>query len=347
MPKLLLWPAAVAVTAGIAVAPTAQAASPSVSVSATPITTSLSTKGTRSTVTVRNTGKGRVTGLTLRGAGLKGVRATISGAKGGVRRLGTLRAGRSTKVRVTLRRASSGPKAGTFGLRVRKGKATVASGRITFGRKAAPAPPPESLTGRWYWGSLYTTNGIQQYTLFFTGPGLVFTGEPEGAVPVCAAVSEDCRPYTFDPRTRALTIDGKPATIEGATITQDGQGHQLLGVAAPGSRWDVTLTYANSFGLCPLSCTYFREDLTFRPDGTFVRGSVTSGTNPGGDFAAIPADRKGTYEVRADRTLRLAFADGKERVETLGIFPEDGGGYPANPTGGIVLNGDGYFDIRD
>ncbi|MDO9407949.1 hypothetical protein [Patulibacter sp.] len=347
MPKLLFWPAAIAVTAGLAVAPAAHAASPSVSVSATAITKNLSTKGTRSTVTVRNTGKARVTGLTLRGAGLKGVRASISGAKGGVRRLGTLRAGKSVKVRVTLRRTASGPKAGAFGLRVRKGKAAVASGRIAFGPKAAPAPP-ESLTGRWYWGSLFTTNGIQQYTLYFTGPDLVFTGDPDGAAPACAAVSEDCKPYTFDPKTKALTIDGKPATIEGTQLTEDGQGHSLLGVATPGARWDVTLTYSNSFGLCPLSCTYFTEDLTFKPDGTFVRGAVTSGSNPGGDFAAIPADRKGTYEIRADRTLRLAFADGKERIELLGIFPEDKtGATPANPTSGIVLDGDGYFAIRD
>ncbi|MGX6447309.1 hypothetical protein ACVU7I_04485 [Patulibacter sp. S7RM1-6] len=109
----------------------------------------------------------------------------------------------------------------------------------------------------------------------------------------------------------------------------------------------MTLTYSNSTGVCPLYCSYYTEDLSFRPDGTFIRGAVASGSGGGYDWGVVPDDQKGTYEIRADRTLRLAFADGTERVETLAIFPADDGTYPANPTAGIVLNGDGYFAIRD
>ena len=344
MSKLLRWSPALVATAMLAAAPAAHAASPSVSVTATPITKALSSKGAKATVTVRNTGKARVTGLTLRPAGARGVKATIRGAKRGVRSLGTLKAGQRVRVPVTLRRTKGGPTAGAFGLRVRKGGKVVASGRITFGPKQAE---PENLVGRYYWGSLYSLNGIRQYTLLFTSPNLVFTGDAEGAFPTCTVVTEDCRPYTYDPKTKALTIDGKPATVDDQKLEYDGQSHFRLGEAKPGARWDVVLTYSNSSGVCPLYCSYFTEHLTFRPDGTFIRGAIASGSGPVVDYAAVPADQKGVYEIRTDRTLRLAFADGKERIETLAIFPGEGGVHPANPTAGIVLNGDGYFDIRD
>jgi len=252
------------------------------------------------------------------------------------------------KVGVKLQRTKGGPKSGAYGLRLRKGGKVVASGRIAFGPGAKPTTSePETLTGRYYWGSLYSLNGIQQYTLLFTGPDFVFTGDAEGSYPTCTAATEDCRPYTYDPKTKALTIDGKPATITGNRLEYDGQNHFLLGNPTPGARWDTVLTYSNSSGVCPLYCNYFTEHLTFRPDGTFIRGAVASGSGPVVDYASVPADQKGTYEIRADRTLRLAFADGKERVETLAIFPDDAGAYPGNPTAGVVLNGDGYFDIRD
>ena len=76
-------------------------------------------------------------------------------------------------------------------------------------------------------------------------------------------------------------VDGVPAAFDGRRIELDGQTYTELGAAAPGARWDVVLTYANSSGLCPLSCSYVTEHLTFRPDGTFMRSSVSSGTGPG------------------------------------------------------------------
>lgn len=349
MPKMPLRPVAALVAAGLATAPAAHAASPPATITATPIAKALTTKGAKATVTVTNTGKSGLSGLSLRPAGAKGLVAKISGAKRGVRTLKPLAAGKRVGISVSLRRTKGGPTSGAYGLRLRRKGKVVASGRIAFGpgAKPAPAPEPETLTGRYYWGSLYGLNGIAQYTLLFTNPGFVFTGDAEGTYPTCTVVTEDCRPYTYDPKTKALTIDGKPATIEGHKLTLDGQTHFLLGSAAPGARWDTVLTYSNSSGVCPLYCSSFTEHLTFRPDGTFIRGAVASGTSGTGDYAAIPADQKGTYAVRPDRTLLLAFADGKQRIETLGIFPDAAGGYPANPSAGVVLNGDGYFDIRD
>ncbi|WP_210493988.1 hypothetical protein [Patulibacter sp. SYSU D01012] len=348
-------PALVAVAlAGLTVAPAADAARSPVRVTADPVSRALTTKDATARVTVRNGGKRRLTGLKLTVGARKGVRVRVVGARGAsrTRALPALRAGKRVAVRVRLRRTRGGPKAGRVTVRVRQKGRTVATTRLSFGPRAAPTPTPSpapapaaTLTGRYFWGSLYTVNGIDQRTLLFTGSSLVRTSAAEGSWPVCAAASEDCRPYAFDPATNALVVDGVPATFDGRRIVLDGLTYTELGAAAPGARWDVVLTYSNSTGLCPLSCSYFTEYLAFRPDGTFIRSAVSSGTGPGADWSVVPPDSKGTYEVRADRTLRLAFADGKERIETLGVFPADDGTYPANPTAGIVLDGDGYFDI--
>ena len=193
MPRPRLWSVAVLAAASLAAAPADHAASPTATVSATPIAKPLTAKGARSTVTVKNVGRRRLTGLSLRPGTTKGVRVTVTGAKRGVRALGPLRAGRSVRVTVTVRRLRGGPASGGATIRLRRAGRTVATGRVAFGPlpKQAPAPAPaptpapaaETLTGRYYWGSQYTLNGIEQYTLLFTGPNLVFVGPAEGAYP--------------------------------------------------------------------------------------------------------------------------------------------------------------------
>lgn len=174
-------------------------------------------------------------------------------------------------------------------------------------------------------------------------------------VPAAGAATAASPPIevTATPITKALsskgqrsTIDGKPATLEGRGIEWDGDRYREWGVPPAGTRWDTTVTYSNSSGICPLYCSYFTEHLTFRPDGTFARDAVASGSGPVVDWASVPPNRRGTYEVRADGTLRLAFADGSERVETVAQYRNDDGSL--QPAGeGLLLNGDGYFDIRD
>lgn len=340
-------PVALAVLAAAGVPATAVAAAPSVRVTAKPVKSSLSTKATRTSVAVKNVGKRRVTGLKLSVASSKGVNVKLAGAKRGklTRKLKPLRAGKTVRVGVSLSRKPSGPERGRLAVRVLRNGKTLAKGRLSFG---APEPPanPNSLAGRYFWGSLYTINGIEQYTLYFTGDNLVYTAATESGWPSCAAVSETCKPYSYDAASNQLTIDGRPATLEGRKLTFDENSYGEFGFPQAGSRWDTLITYANSSGICPLMCTYYTENLLFRPDGTFIRDAVASGTGPIVDWGAVPPDRKGTYEVRADRTLRLAYEDGTERIETVGLYLNDDGTLKA-PGDGVVLGGDGYFDIRD
>ncbi len=173
---------------------------------------------------------------------------------------------------------------------------------------------------------------------------MVYTDDLEGAWAACPGESEQCRPYQYSEDGKTLTIDGKPAELDGRKIKFDGQTYFEFGAPPAGTRWAGTLTYSNSFGICPLYCTYSTEHLQFNADGTFVRNSVTSGSSPVLDFAVVPPENKGTYEVGADKLLHMAFADGKVRVETIGVYLDDAG-KPKSPMEGMILDGDGYFDI--
>lgn len=346
--------AAACAVAAVAAPAAAVAADPPVKVSARPVSSALTTKAKTATVVVTNAGRRRLSRLTLTVGAAKGVRVVVAGARRGrtTRALPTLRAGRSARVAVRASRTSRGPRAAQLTVTVRRGRKTLATARISFGARrpgaTEPTPPanPNTLEGRYFWGSRYTLNGIQQNTLWFTGPSLVWVDATEGAWPTCTAVSEQCKPYSYDAAANALTIDGRPATLTGRGLSYDDDSYREFGFPAAGTRWDTYVTYSNSSGICPLYCSYYTENLAFRPDGTFIRDAVSSGSGPIIDWGVVPPDSKGTYEVRADRTLRLAYADGRERIETVANYLNDDGSL--QPVGdGLLLGGDGYFDIRD
>ncbi len=348
--------------AAVAAAPAtaaAKATSP-LRVTAQPIAATLTARAARSAIVVRNSGRARLSGLTLTVAAPKGVTVALAGTRRGktVRVLPAIKGGGSARVAIGLSRGARGPARGRATIKVsRKGK-LLASARLAFGtgrsdsgrNRTTPAPPadPNDLTGRYFWGSQYTLNGILMHTLYFTSKQFVWVDDVEGTWPACTAVSEQCKAYTYDARTNTLTIDGKPATLKpDHSIDFDEDKYGEFGFPAPGTRWDTYVTYANSSGVCPLYCNYYTENLNFRPDGTFIRDAVSSGSGPIVDYAIVPPDSKGTYEVRADRTLRLAFADGRERIETVALYLTDDG-RALRPVGdGLLLDGDGYFDIRD
>ncbi len=346
------------VLAAVAAAPATAAAKSPVRISAQPLAAPLTARAAKTTVVVRNAGRARLAGLTLAVSKPKGVTIALAGAKRGKtsRALPPLKAGASARVAVALSRSAGGPARGRLTVKVtRRGKA-LASARLAFGNgrgstRTGPVEPPadpDDLTGRYFWGSQYSLNGILQHTLYFTSKQFVWVDDTESAWPTCAAVSEQCKQYSYDARTNALTIDGKPATL-GAdrSLRWDDDSYAEFGFPAPGTRWDTYVTYSNSSGICPLYCSYYTENLAFRPDGTFIRDAVSSGTGPIVDWGVVPPDSKGTYEVRADRTLRLAYADGRERIETVALYLTDDG-KALKPVGdGLLLGGDGYFDIRD
>lgn len=334
--------AVAASAATIAVAPSVAVAN-TVEVTPPPIEKPLPMKQTSVRVAVKNTGTKRLTGLSLNVRSAKGVRVRVVGAKKGSRTTRTLKAlgaGKTTRVTVRLQRLKGGPQKGAVTVRVQRKKKTIGSQRLEFGVN------PNTLAGRYFWGSTFSLSGTAMDTLYFSNDNLVFTDDMEGAYANCAAADEKCRPYQYTAKGNQLVIDGKPAEISGRKLNYDGQTYFEWGVPPAGTRFDANVTYANQSGLCPLYCNFFREDLRFSADGMVVRGSVVSGTGPIVDYGIVPPDRLATYEVRADGTILMAFADGTQRIETIAFYMNDDGTLkPASE--GVLLNGDGYFDISD
>jgi hypothetical protein len=341
--------AATIVLAALAATPAlATAAAAPVTVSAQPITAPLQGKATTS-VTLANTTKQKLTGLRVSVSVPKGISASGRGVP-------AIAPGKSASVKVTLTRKASGPTSGTAKIRVtRKGK-VVAGGSLPFGTGTGtsqsapsttpPAPPanPNTLAGRYFWHSQYTINGIQQYPLFFANDTTVANDTDlfKDAWPTCAA---GCANYTYNGASGQGTINGAPFSVTGHKLTFDGDSYDEVASPPAGTRWDTTITYSNSSGICPLMCNYYTENLTFLPDGTFARDSVASGTSPTFDYAAVPANRRGTYEITADHLLHLNYADGTVRVDTVAQWMNADGSLQA-PGEGVLLDGDGYFDIR-
>ncbi|MDO8184747.1 hypothetical protein Q5424_07945 [Conexibacter sp. JD483] len=357
--RAVRWSLPIALVAAVAVVPATATAKSAVRVSAQPLAARLTTRAAKTAIVVSNPGRARLTGLTLAVVAPKGVKVTLAGAKRGKtsRALPALKGRGSARVTVALSRTARGPARGRLTVKVTRGGKTLGSARLAFGsgRRSAgrtgPAQPPadpNDLSGRYFWGTQYTISGILMHTLYFTSKQFVWVDDVEGTWPSCAAASEQCKPYTYDAASNTLTIDGRPAALKpDHSIDYDDDNYGEFGYPAPGTRWTTYVTYANSSGLCPLYCSYYTENLEFRPDGTFIRDAVASGSGPISDYAIVPADSKGTYEVRADRTLRLAFADGRERIETVALYLTDDG-RALRPVGdGLLLDGDGYFDIRD
>lgn len=334
-----------AVLAALAAAPTGASAASSVAITAPPLEGPLPTKAKTVKVAVQNVTKRRLSGLSVNVRAVKGVRVMVVGAKKGTttRRLSTLKAGRTARVSVRLQRLKGGPKVGAVTVRVLRGKRTAGSQRLRFG--VTPANP-NTLAKRYFWGSTYTINGIQQETLYFSSDSLVFTDDMESAYANCTAADEKCRPYQYVAKGNQLQIDGKPATLSGRKLEYDGQSYFEFAAPPAGTRFNANLTYANSSGICPLYCNYFTEKLRFVADGKVVRDAVISGTGPVVDYGIVPPSNLGDYEVRADGTIRILFGDGKERIETIAFYVgDDGKLQPASE--GVILGGDGYFDIED
>jgi hypothetical protein len=328
------------VVAALAVVPAGATAASSVTITAPPLEGPLPTKGQTVKIAVQNVSKRKLSGLSINVRPVKGVRVTVAGAKKGTttRRLSTLKAGKTTRVSVRLQRLKGGPKVGAVTARVLRGKRTAASQRVQFGIN------PNTLAGRYFWGSTFTLNGTRMETLYFSNDNLVFTDDMEGAYANCTVADEKCRPYQYVAKGNQLQIDGKPAVLNGRKLEYDGQSYLEFAAPPAGTRFDANLTYVNTSGICPLYCNYFREDLRFFADGKLIRGAVISGTGPVVDYGIVPPDSLATYEVRADGTIRMLFGDGKERIETIAFYLADNGTLQS-PSDGVVLNGDGYFDI--
>jgi hypothetical protein len=312
-------------------------------------------------VRVTNAGDAAARAVTLRirpGRGAKLAKRRV--------RVGTLAPGgsRTLRLRVRIRRATALTliaKSGTLRSRARV--------PLTLRKRKRPARPPVKppagggLAGRYYtlWEADPMGPGTKTGYMFVDGRW-AYRGIPKGGIPTCtrktAGTDEDgdptdgCIPYSFERGT--LTLDGGPATLSGdkATLKVGEDSFSLTPIVRAGAKLEVSLKSIFVSGYWPYQ-SVTETWLEMRRNGEFMLSSQTLGSfglpgTPGsGNFVAVPADQRGTYEVLSRGRLRLAYANGKVEVRTIGIYrdPKTGSADPA--TDGLWLDDEPFFKDDD
>ena len=282
------------------------------------------------------------------------------GAKASKRRIrvGTLAPGKSRTVKLRLRTR----RAARVALTARSGKVRATERVPLVLRGRVPGKPPQrGLGGRYFtlWEADPLGPGRRTGFAFVDGRW-AYRGIPKGGLPACttttAGVDEDgdptdgCLPYTYDPKTRALKIDGKPATLssDGSQLDIGEDTYGLTPIPPAGTTFAVSLKSIYVAGWWPnqIITTYWLE---MRKSGEFMLSRQTlgswglTGTPGSGNFVSVPPDQHGVYAVLPGGRLRLTYADGSVETRTIGIYrdPKTGSADPAKD--GLWLDDDPYW----
>jgi hypothetical protein len=179
-------------------------------------------------------------------------------------------------------------------------------------------------------------------TYYFANDRFAYRGRPAGGLPDCPAATagesgDGCVPYSYDPATGAVTVDGKTgswSTADGLKL--DGVGYLEAITPAPGTRMDTEVHNLQGAGACGAGCVFSSSAYTFTADGQFALSTSVSGEN----FALLPPDQHGSYEIADHGRLLLHRADGSTATKTIGFILDDG---QPNPRYWITLDGSIYW----
>jgi len=307
---------------------------------------------------VANAGNAPARAVRLR---LTGSGVSISAPR---RSLGTLRAGARRTVTVRVRR--TGRAAGVLRARLTGAGGRAARTTVRLPAAASPGtrgPAGSGLSQRVFLRLVPGSPGVSQDRregYAFTDGRWVYRGNPEGGIPRCTAKTagvdadgdptDGCLPYSFDPKSGKLAIDGKPATLDAArtTLKVGEEAFLLKPTLAPGARLALTLKNIEVYGLFP-NQTVFTSWLTLTAGGEFALGGSAIGSAGAGSPSVISStvspDQRGTYEILSGSAIELRYADGKVARRTILIdgTPED----PSKPLDpqeeGLLLDGTPYW----
>jgi hypothetical protein len=184
-------------------------------------------------------------------------------------------------------------------------------------------------------------------TYYFANGQFAYRGRPSGGLPDCPAATaqgddDGCIPYTYDPATGTVTVDGKSGSLTAPHVLRLSDGpYAEAETPAAGTTFDLYAHSLNGSGVCGVSCTYVASEILFKPDGAFARSTSVSSSTPEGDFTALPPDQHGTYAIQAGGKVLFTYAGGHTLTETIGIMNADDD-HP-DPQYGILLDGSIYW----
>ena len=249
-----------------------------------------------------------------------------------------------------LRRCAKRPKAKRRACRATAGRRNRAGARLAAQRRRNP------LIGRVYLQVGADPGGFCGGTciegLSFANQRLVYTGVPEDGPLVgrCRRANakkgrDGCRRYRRSGRT--VRVAGKTYRLSrDGTKLAERKGNPFFRAKLPrvGQRIAVAVSNITSFGVPGLDQTFSSRELTFSRDGRFVATNAVTGTTGSGTdfataFAALPADRRGTYRFETGGTLALRYSDGRVRRDSAAIGFADKGKRPRPERDGLFLDG--------
>jgi hypothetical protein len=307
-------------------------------------------------VKVANVGQAAARKVTLRAKPARGARASKRRVK-----VGTIAPGKARTVKLKLRtkrKASVALTARSGKLRATEKLPLVLRGRVV-------KPPKGGLGGQYF--TLWTADPMgpgRREAYAFVDERWVYRGIPKGGLPACttttAGVDEDgdptdgCLPYAYNAKTGALELGDQAATLSGdrAELKVGEDSYWLTPIVKPGTKLAVSLKSIYVAGWWPYQSvtTYWLEMTT---DGGFALSRQTlgsfgvPGTAGSGNWASIPPDQQGTYEVLPRGKLRLTYDDGKVEDRTIGVYRDAKTGSADPAKDGLWLDDDPFWLDED
>lgn len=319
---------------------------------------------------VRNTGNAIARNVVVRAAA-KG----MAGLKPRLRKLGSIRAGKTKVARFRLKVNRRGK--GKVKVTARVSGKQVKAGAATSFRIKVPQPPPPPATGGlagkmfWAFEDYRWDRSPDLVFLHFTSRRLVRWGMPKGGLKACRGVTAKmkdgemqpgCLRYSFNRKTGRIQIGKVRGTFRAGKLklkmnddvwsTSGGVWYRGL-AARPGTRFRTKLINRGFFGACGITpyCSTWSRNVQLTRDGRFGRqsSSITTGGTPGVNFIAfskLGPDEKGRYRVLPGSRIRFSFASGRKLTETL-VIQTNNRGRPDPVREGLLLDGEWYYRETD
>jgi hypothetical protein len=297
-------------------------------------------------VKVANHGKVPIAEVALLATHSKEVKVTPAKAK-----VGTLKPHKSKAITFTVTVTAAGkPKLSFIATAPHQPKAhdgiALKTGLPPEKEEAKKAP---DIVGRYFWNTYQVLTTTYMHAYYFVDEHWVYRGVPKEGLPACSsqtANGEDdgCLPYTWDESTGALNIAGTTGEYKvgshGAKVGDESFSEAVLPEA--GTKFDLSGSYINQFGICPLSCSFVTVDLQMSSSGEFARASGVSGFfGEGGSYGALPPEDHGTYSIDQHGRIVFYYADAHTVTETIAVMLDNSNN--PDPNYGLLLGESAYF----
>lgn len=223
-----------------------------------------------------------------------------------------------------------------------------ASDRVAL-KVGEEAKAASAIVGRYFWRSEYIVGSTYLHGFYVVDEHWIYRGIPAGGLPTCTAQTaqgeaDGCLPYTWDEASGVLNVAGTLGEFKPDTHTfKVGEDFYSEAIPVPaGTKFDVTGSYINSFGICPLSCSFTTIELSMSSNGEFARAAGIAGFfGEGGSYGALPPEDHGTYAIDARGRIVFTYADGHIVTNTIAAMTDKAGN--PDPNYGILLDDLDFF----